>query len=175
MNAWGEALYTLAREEGLSHIILAQLMVLEGCFREEPAFLRLLDEASLPKQERCDILDDCFRGRVEGYLLNCLKLLTETGSIRQFPHCVGTFRSLYNQDNGIMVVAVLTAVPLSDRQKKNLCDKLQRITCKKIQLACSVDPGILGGIRLDFDGKCLDDTVSHRLESIAHILKNTVL
>ena len=38
-----------------------------------------------------------------------------------------------------------------------------------------VDPQVLGGVRLDYDGKRLDDTVSHRLDAVRRLLKNTVL
>ena len=45
----------------------------------------------------------------------------------------------------------------------------------KIKLCCRVDPAVLGGVRLDYDGKRLDDTVSHRLDAIRGLLKDTVL
>jgi len=38
-----------------------------------------------------------------------------------------------------------------------------------------IDTDCIGGVRLDFDGKRLDDTVAHRLEAIGGLLKNTVL
>ena len=49
------------------------------------------------------------------------------------------------------------------------------ITGKTIELTNRVDPDVLGGIRLDYDGKRLDDTVSHRLEAIRSMLNTTVL
>ena len=57
-SAYGEALYSLAQEEGLSQQILQELTVLNASFRQEPAFLRLLSSPNLPKQERCGILDN---------------------------------------------------------------------------------------------------------------------
>ena len=38
-----------------------------------------------------------------------------------------------------------------------------------------VDASCLGGVRLDYDGKRVDDTVSHRLDAVRTLLKNTVL
>ena len=49
------------------------------------------------------------------------------------------------------------------------------MTGKTILLANRVDPTCLGGVRLDYDGQRLDDTVSHRLDSVRELLKNTVL
>lgn len=172
-SAYGEALYTLARDEGLSQVILHQLTVLNSSFAAEPGFLRLLSAANLPKAERIDILDDCFRGRIEDYLVNFLKILTEKGHIRQFPRCVSTYRELYNREQRILIVTAVTAVPLADRQVRELKQKLHRITGKQIQLVSKLDPNILGGIRLDYDGKRLDGTVAHRLEAVRSMLQTS--
>jgi F-type H+-transporting ATPase subunit delta len=129
----------------------------------------------LPKAERCQILDTCFRGKVEAYLLNFLKILTEKGKIRYFSDCVEAYRQLYNRDNGILPVTAVTAVALTAQQAKNLSDKLQKLTGKHIDLTNKLDPTVLGGIRLDYDGKQIDDTIAHRLGSVRNLLKNTVL
>ena len=174
-SVYGEALYTLAREEGLSETILQQLKVLDSCFAAQPDFIRLLGAPNLPKAERCRILDDSFRGKVAPYVLNFLKILTEKGYMRHFDHCVKTYRELYNKDNGILPVTAVTAVPMTDKQVTALTMKLQQITGKRIELVAKLDPNILGGMRLDYDGKRVDDTVAHRMDAVRNMLKNTVL
>ena len=64
---------------------------------------------------------------------------------------------------------------LSEVQSAKLSAKLARTTGKQIKLKNKVDPAVLGGVRLDYDGKRLDDTVAHRLEAVRSLLKNTVL
>ena len=174
-SAYGEALYSLAREEGLSAQILQELTALDSSFRQEPGFLRLLRSPNLSKQERCNILDDCFRGKINPYVLNFLKILTEKGYSGHFSACCVAYKKLYNQDNGILPVTAVSAVPLTENQQRKLTDKLSRLTGKTIELVCRVDPSVLGGMRLDYDGKQLDDTVAHRLDSVRGLLHNTVL
>ena len=174
-SVYGDALYELAKEEGLTESVGAQLHLLRSCFRQEPDFIRLLSAPNLTKAERCQILDDSFRGKVEPYLLNFLKILTEKGYMRYFSDCTDAYTERYNLDNGILSVTAITAVPMNDGQTARLTDKLAHITGKKIALLNRVDPRVLGGIRLDYDGRRLDDTVSHRLDSIRDLLKNTVL
>ena len=174
-SVYGEALYSLAREEALSDAILQQLKTLDSCFAQEPDFLRLLGSPNLSKAERCQILDDCFRGKVEAYLLNFLKILTEKGYIRHFGDCVAAYRNIYNQDNGILPVTAVTAVALTAEQTQRLTEKLRGITGKRIDLTNKLDPTVLGGMRLDYDGKRVDDTVSHRLDAVRNMLRSTVL
>ena len=175
-SVYGQALYDLAHSEGLSKAILDELGILNHCFTvEEPAFLKLLSTPTLTKQERCQILDDSFRGKLQPYLLNFLKILTEKGYIRHFSHCCDAYQENYYRDNNILLVKAVTAVPLTIDQLKRLTKKLSSITGKQIELRCAVDPNCLGGVRLDYDGKRLDDTVAHRLAAVRSALKNTVL
>ena len=174
-TVYGKALYELARDEKLSLPLLEQLRVLDRSFEQEPDFLRLLAAPNLSKEERCRIVDQSFWGKVHPYVLNFMKILTEKGYIRHFSDCCKAYQALYNEDHGITVVTAVTAVALSPDQSARLKAKLSGITGKTIELVNRIDPGCLGGVRLDYDGKQADDTVAHRLDTIRGILKNTVL
>ena len=174
-SVYGEALYTLALEEGLTTAIGEELSALEQSFRAEPDFIRLLSTPNLSVQERCNILDDSFRGKVHPFVLNFLKILTEKGYMRHFFDCCKAFEESYNRDNGILPVTAITAVSLNPAQAEKLTDKLCQITGKQVKLLNRVDSSVLGGVRLDYDGKRLDDTVSHRLDAISKMLRDTVL
>ena len=174
-NTYAQALYDLAKDEGLGKTVLEELSVLKTVFAENPEYSKLLSAPDLPKQERCNILDEAFRGKVHPYVLNFLKILTEKGYIRQFPACCEAYRGFYNEDNGILVVKAVSAVALSAQQIEKLTAKLEATTGKKIDLHCSVDAATLGGLRLSYDGKQVDGTVRNRLDSIGKLLKNTVL
>lgn len=172
---YGEALYALACEEGRSAAILAQLKTLDGCFTQEPDFLQLLSAPNLPKSERCGILDDCFRESTDIFVLNFLKILTGKGYIRHFSACVARYHQLYDQANGILPVTAVTAVALTEAQKAKLTNRLHKLTGKQIELRIRLDTAILGGLRLDFDGKRLDGTVRRRLDAVGERLKKAAI
>ena len=174
-NVYGESLYELAKDEQLTKLIGEQLAVLQTAFQQEPDFIRLLSSPNLTKAERCQILDDSFRGKVHPYLLNFMKILTEKGYMRYFCDCCDAYTQHFDQDNGILRVTAVTAVALSPEQEAKLTQKLSRTTGKEIALRSRIDPRVLGGIRLDYDGQRLDDTVSHRMDAIRDLLNKTVL
>lgn len=174
-KVYAQGLYALAKDEGLGEAILKELNTLDESFSGEPAFVRLLSAPDITKQERCRILDDSFRGKVQPYVLNFMKILTEKGYIRHFSECCRAYREQYNQDNGILCVRAVSAVALTGAQQDRLAEKLAQVTGKTISLVCQVDPDCLGGIRLDYDGKRVDGTVKNRLDTIGKLLKNTML
>lgn len=172
---YAQALYALAKDENLDKQLLEELDVLRQAFDREPGFLRLLAAPNLPKAERCGILDDSFRDKVHLYVLNFLKILTERGYIRQFGDCCKAYREQYNEDHGILPVQAVTAVALTKEQSARLTEKLTKLTGKTVELSSRIDPAVLGGVRLDYDGKRVDGTVKNRLDSVRDLLKNTVL
>ena len=174
-SVYGESLYELAKDENLTTLIGEQAAVLQQSFQQEPDFIRLLSSPNLTKAERCQILDDSFRGSVHPYLLNFLKILTEKGYMRYFSDCCDAFMEHYDQDNGILRVNAVTAVALTAEQADKLTQKLTGITGKKVALKNRIDPAVLGGVRLDYDGQRLDDTVSHRMDAVRDLLNKTVL
>ena len=91
-NVYGQSLYELAKDEGLSKEIGEQLAVLQKSFGQEPDFVRLLASPNLPKAERCQILDTSFRGAVHPYVLNTM-----------FAACE---RILRREENGLVVFDV---------------------------------------------------------------------
>lgn len=174
-TTYGQALYDLARDEGLSRQLLSELSALAQSLRGEPGFIQLLSAPNIPLEERIRILDSSFRGKLHPYVLNFLKLLTEQGYMRHFDRCCRHFRQQYNRDNGIVTVTAYTAVPLTEELRGKLTKKLSTVTGKTIELECRIDPETLGGVRLDWGGKQVDGTVRRRLEDIRGLLKNTVL
>ena len=174
-TVYAQALYDLAREEAAAEAVLSQLQTLQESFSAEPDFLRLLSTPAISKEERCRIIDDCFSGKLHPYILNFMKILAEKGYMRHFQDCCTAFEAQYNLDHGILVVTALSAYPLTADQLTRLTKKLEPITGKQIRLRNRTDETVLGGIRLDYDGKQLDDTLQHRLDDMGKLLKNTVL
>lgn len=163
---YGEGLYALAAEEQLSQELLAQMEMLAHSFREEPAFLHLLSNMSLSKEERLGILENTFRGQIHPYVLNFLKILCERGAMMEFAACAKAYRALYNQEHHVLEAKVTTGAKMTDDQRARLIEKLQKMTGKEIQLSELVDEKVIGGVLLEMDGKRYDNTVRHRLSQI---------
>lgn len=85
---YGGSLYDLAAEEGLDERILGELDGVTALLNGDAEYLHLLSIPSIPKKERCALLDEAFRGQVHLYVLNFMKLLCEKalcGSCRAAP------------------------------------------------------------------------------------------
>lgn len=172
---YGQSLFDLATEENLTDQLLPQLEMIRQIFAENPDYIKLLSEPSIPRNERLKLLDDAMRGQVHIYLLNLLKILLENDLLRDFGACVKQFRASYYEANGIAEAVVTSAVALTGEQAAQLTAKLVRITGKKIILTQKVDASVLGGLRVETDGRLMDGTVTGRLDEIRKKVNNVII
>lgn len=124
---YGGSLYDLAAEEGLEARILGELDEAVALFKANPDYLHLLSTPSIPKKERCGLLDEALRDQVHLYVLNFLKILCEKGTLRELSGCARAYRVRYNQAHGILEATATTAVAMTEQQAKSLHEKLEKL------------------------------------------------
>ena len=166
---YGDAIYALATEENCVDQVLEGLDLAVGVFRDNPGYLTLVQNPALPKEERLGLLDQAFEG-VHQYVLHLLKLLCERSGLGMTAGCLDQFRALVYADRGILPVEVISAVPLTEAQKDALTSKLAAKTGKTIELHSKLDPTVLGGVKLRYEGRELDGTAAGRLDALRHLL-----
>lgn len=168
---YGSSLYDLAAEEGLVEELMEETSALRQIFRENPDYLSLLGEPSIAKSERISLIDTAFGGQLQKYLVNFIKLLTERGLLQEYAGCCEEYARRYDIDHNIAQAEVTSVLPLSKEQKDALLAKLEKMSGKKIRLTEKTDPSLLGGLRVELEGRLLDGTVQGRLGGISRKIK----
>ncbi|HBG08814.1 MAG: ATP synthase F1 subunit delta [Firmicutes bacterium] len=105
---------------------------------------------------------------LESFLL----LVVEKGREGLLPLMHRDFERLVLQDQNTTIAQVTSALELSQEEQVQLQHKLSELTGKKVLLRTQVDPGIGGGLIIQVDGKVLDASVKHRLNTFVHSLSS---
>ena len=172
---YGKSLFDLAQEEGKVQEYMADLAIIRQEVAAEPQFLTLLASHAVPKQERLQVLDTCFGGKVEQYILNFMKILCQNNSINELTDCIRRFELLYHEAFGILEVKAVSAVEISPALREKLEQKLSQITGKTLSVQYATDPTVLGGVRLEMGGTELDGSIRRKLDEIAkHLAELTI-
>ena len=172
---YGSSMYDLAAEEQLTDTVLEQMQTIRQLFRENPDYVKLLSEPSIPKEERTKLLDTAFGTEAERYLVNFLKLLCERDLLGEFAGCCEEFTRRYHADHGIAEAVVTSAVALTDEQMAALKDKLEKISGKTVTLTQKTDPTVLAGLKVELEGRQLDGTVKSRLDDLSRKLNELIV
>ena len=160
---YGEALYLLAKEEGRTLPMLDEVRGLYALLEEMPDYVALLATPSIPEEERLSLLDAALTGRCDTHLLSLCKLMTERGYAAAIPGALLAYVALYREEAGILEAEVVSAVPLTEKERERLIARLSARTGKTVEITERVDPDLIGGMRVTVGGKLYDGTVSGRL------------
>lgn len=167
---YGGALYELAREEGCEDAVLDGLELARRELAAQPEYRNLLQNPALEKAQRLALLDQAFGGGVHRYVCNFLKLLCEKSALGILPGCVKEYRARLYEARGILPVTAVSAVALSAAQKMQLTQKLAAKTGRQILLETKVDPSLLGGMKVLYEGRELDGSVAGRFAALRKVL-----
>ncbi len=160
-----KALFKLASEENICDIIKNELEEIRDIIGENPELIRLLDCPGIDVSERQNIITECF-SVYNKYILNLLYILTEKRQMHLFPSLVDAYKKAF----GIEHITAVTAVPMTEDEKKKLENVLLQKRNKKITLENVVDPSILGGIVLRFPDSLIDASLKGGLKKAKYDL-----
>lgn len=167
---YGEALYELAKEEGVLDALHDELKVVIALLNDEPMFTQLLCSRAIEREKRLKVVDDTFRDRAHVFIVNYMKLLVEKERFECFADSVKWFHQRYNEDFGIVEAQVTSAAALSDEEQEALRQKLMQMSNRKVSMTLRVDPSLIGGIRVEMDGKRYDNTIQNKLSRLRQSL-----
>ena len=73
------------------------------------------------------------------------------------------FLDIAREKMGLLKTEVISAVPLTITQLEDLDKKLSRMFSKQLDITNSVDPSLLGGLRVIVGDTVIDDTIKRKI------------
>ncbi len=174
-ESYGDALFMLAEELSQTDEIRRDLEIISEVVRDNPKYLDLIDTPALPVSERLALVDSAFGG-LNKNLVNLIKMLAEKRLTHSIKKISDHFMRRYDDANGIERVEVVTVIPLTDEQTNKLATKLKDITGKRqIIVRNTVDPTLIGGMKLRYSGIQLDGSIRTKLDSFEKSISALVI
>ena len=100
---------------------------------------------------------------LEPDLKRFISLLVKNGRTEYLRLILRTYVDLYCQAAGLAHVQLTSAVP-SPELERRITEELEQRTSRKVMLETEVDPSLIGGYRVEYNGKMLDASVRRQLE-----------
>lgn len=173
IKEYGGGLFALAEEEGLCDQLLEETRMLTPLITSD--YTRLLINPNLTREKRIAIAGELLDGRTHPYIANFVKLMTERRLASELKGCFREYERLYDEKFRVAEVIAESAVELSKAQKKRLEEKLTAHTGCRIEVHYSINPSLIGGMRLFYNNRELDGSIKSRLNEIGAILSDTVV
>lgn len=111
-------------------------------------------------------------GSVSAEQQNFVRLLVDNERLQVLPEIRDLYVELKNGQEGVQEADIASAFPLDDATLKNLVADLEaRFKCR-IQATVSLDPELIGGVRIAVGDQVIDASVRGKLASMATALQS---
>ena len=170
-NTYGEALFDLALEQKALDDIYAQVLCARECMLDNQELLTLLSHPKISREEKIEVVENIFKGRVSDTLVGLLVTVVEKGRDGDIVAIFDYFIDRYKEHRKIGVLYVTSAFPLSDAKKTDIESKIISVTdYKELETYYTVDESIIGGLILRIKDRVVDSSIKSKLEKMERTL-----
>lgn len=124
---------------------------------------QVLSDATTAPERRVALVDALVGGKVDTVTQRLAQRATSSLRGRRFVQTLGWFGEVAAERRKRLVASVTTATMLTREQEQRLGALLERSYGKPVQLNVTVDPAIVGGMRIQVGADVVDSTVLSRL------------
>lgn len=165
-RVYAEALYKAAEKQGRAEEINGELSELvDGVFGRDPGLELFFASASINETRKGEAIEKAFRGRATDVLTNFLIVLNQHGRLDKIRAVAQTYHLLHNRKTKRVVVQAISAVPLTDDERRRLCDDVRAVADIEPLLQEKVDPELLGGLIVRVGDWVYDASVRAKLDT----------
>ena len=169
---YANALFEAAKERGNLDTVRQELEEFLSAMEQVPELRALLENPEIDTNERVAALraDPRRRRRARPQLPAPHH---EKGRTHELPVIAQEFETLVAREEGILDVELTTAVELSDDAARQILERIEGVSDRKLRATRRVDPNLIGGFVLQAGSHRVDASVRSRLDTLRRQLTGT--
>lgn len=163
-SRYAKSLIDLAKEQGQLDAVHGDMLIFqEACKNNDLKMLLKSPIVNVHKKQQ--IILAIFGDKFNKISIAFLNLICAKSREEYLPEIAVEFMNLYRAMNGISTVKITTAAALSDSAIEAIKSKLieSKVVSSKLEVGTAVEPDLIGGFVLEFDGNQYDASVSRQL------------
>ena len=169
---YATALFDIATETNKLEQFEQEASMMHDILAKETEFLQILNHAQVMQEEKINLVETVFEGRVSDEFVGLLVLAIKKSRQSLILDIIKTFLDMVKEANGMLSATVTSAVSLSDEQLAQIKSNIEKNANKQIELTAIVDESIIGGLIIRVGDKVIDGSVAGQMQSLKSKLIN---
>jgi F-type H+-transporting ATPase subunit delta len=168
---YAEAAYSVANDSGEIDLWVSSLDELARVLRM-PSARNVFLSPVVPAAQKTTALARLLPAAPQ-LLRNFLGILIERGRLAEVSGIAEALREQVNQERGMVIADVTTAVPLDPEMERLVAERLAAYLHRdpdKVTIRAKVDPAIIGGVVARIGDRLIDDSIRGRLTRLRRTL-----
>ena len=163
---YAEAAFRLAREQGALDR-WSQMLHLLAIVVQDERIARAIGDPNLTNRQLEKLVLGVCGAQLEGTGCNFVQVLVANDRLGVVPAIRTLFEDLKREQEGILEAQITSAFALDDEQQSRLVRRLESKYQRKVSAQVSVDPQLIGGVKIVVGDKVLDASVRGKLDAMA--------
>jgi len=168
-SRYAKSLLDLAVEQGKTEIVKADMANFHEALKSRELVLLLKSPIIYP-DKKLACLKAIFEGKIDELTLAFFNLSVKKGRESLLIDIADEYNTKFN----IALVKVTSATALDASTTEIILNKVKSMIGdnKTIQLDTKIDPVLIGGFIIEFDGKLYDSSVAYQINKLKHSFSN---
>ncbi|WP_153147090.1 F0F1 ATP synthase subunit delta [Dechloromonas sp. H13] len=168
---YAEALFGAAKESG-NLAKWAEQLALLAQVAANPEARAAIGDPNVAAPQLVDLFRSACGTAVGAELSNFIQLLSKNNRLGLLPEIAGLYESYKQAEEGTKQAEIVSAFPIDATQVKSLVPQLEAIFKSRLEASVTVDPELIGGIKVIVGDQMLDASVRGKLDAMATALNN---
>ena len=168
---YAEAFFSIAQEASKIGDYQAELGKIVQSIQETEGLREYFAHPLIPTQEKNNIAKQLFSQEVSEITLNFLLLVLDKRREIYLELIFKEYEDMADETNNIKKAELISAMPVPDAEISTLAETMSKATGKTIQLKLTIDPLLLGGVKIRMGDKIIDASIAKKLEMLRKNLK----
>jgi F-type H+-transporting ATPase subunit delta len=174
-SVYAEALLGAARRLGVLQRAREDARVLLQVVKKNGRLLLFLESPHIAMQQKLELLDHVFEGRLCPLMMNLLRVLATRRRTTYLDETLMLFQELAERGEGIWRAEITTAHELDLQDQLRLKTALEKHAQKRLRIEYHLDDRLIGGVVCRLDDWQIDASLRHGLDELGRRLKATTL
>jgi F-type H+-transporting ATPase subunit delta len=168
---YAEAYFSIAKEANKIDEYQIELGKIVQIIQETEGLAEYFAHPMIPSKEKKELANKLFAQAVSPLTLNFLLLVLDKKRQTYLDLIFKEFEEMADESRNIKKAELISAMAVSDEDVKTLSETLSRSTGKTIQLRLTIDPSMIGGVKIRMGDKIIDASVAKKLDMLKKSLK----
>ena len=168
---YASSLLDLAVENNKMDVISRDIELISATMEKAPDLARALENPVIRPELKTSILDEIFKSDINSETMHFVRFLVKKGRENLIREIALKYLQLRDEKLGIVNVDVRTAFELTEQQKNELKNRIEKMLNKTARLRLKIEPEVVGGFIAQINDTVYDASVRHQLD----ILKQRLL
>jgi F-type H+-transporting ATPase subunit delta len=168
---YAEAVFGLADKSG-TLAKWSQLLAAMAAAAAHPEVRRLIGDPKFGDDPLYGLFASLSGKDIPAEAQNLVRVLIANDRLTLLPEIREQFEDLRHEREGVVEAEIQTAFPMANGQLESLVADLERRFKRKVQPHVTVDPALIGGVRIAVGDEVIDGSVRGKLADMSNALKS---